>query len=63
MIYVGKFSEQDVVEKKDKRAVGLAKFQNPGHMYVKCDMKKKRGKMYLEIWIATKDEYLSGNWI
>lgn len=53
MAYVGRFTEQDLKERKDREAINAKKVMLPTFKYIYCEDVKKRGK------VIALDVYLS----
>ena len=54
-IYIGKFNEEQIRNKEDKKAVKLAQEKNKEYIYIDSQIIKKGGKIVgLNIWICNK---------
>lgn len=56
MKLVGDFNEKDLINGTDKKAVEKAK-QETGLQYTQTKIIKKKGEMYLRIWVCTAQEF------
>lgn len=54
MAYVGRFNEQDLMERKDKEAIDVKKEMLPAFRFIYCEDVKKRGQIVaLDVWLSS----------
>lgn len=54
MAYVGRFTEQDLMNRKDKKAIADKKKMAPAFRFIYCEDVKKKGKIIaLDVWLST----------
>lgn len=54
MVYVGRFNEQDLIERRDKEAIDNKKKMLPTFRFIYCEDVKKRGKIVaLDVWLSS----------
>ena len=54
-IYIGKFNEEELRNKEDKKAVKLAQEKNAGYNYIDSQIIKEGGKITgINVWICNK---------
>jgi len=54
---VGTFNESQLVNKEDKKAVEIA-IEKTGLKYTETKIIKKGGKMYLDVYLISTEDYL-----
>jgi len=58
MVYVGQFTESQLIAKEDKKAIKKIQQDNDSLKYVDTKLVTKKGKVVaMKIWLLTIDEY------